>query len=227
MRLTFIKDFFKIVGYSCQIAYELVRSVVTIYKLQIPFVTILGGSKESVKGLYYRQAYELSRKFVENDVSVLTGGGPGIMEAASNGAASAQEDIHNYKRHTMGVTVAGVDQWFDSECCFDSLKVNHFFVRKWVLSRYSVGFVFFPGGIGTLDELFDVLNLIKHYRIPEFPIVLIGKDYWSPIVNMLNQSCLKQGFIDERLANLFIVTDSVDDAFEIVYESCKLFKNVE
>lgn len=211
-------------GYSFQIGYELMRSVLSMYKLQVPFVTILGGCKHKSNSCYYRQAFNLSKKFVEKDISILTGGCHGIMEAASSGATSIHYDQIGQKRFAMGVSVSGIDHIFESHSYLDTLSVSHFFVKKWLLSRYSVGFIFFPGGIGTLDELFDILNLVKNHRIPEFPIVLVGKEYWSPLVMMLNDSCLKMGLIDQRLANLFIVTDSIDDAFEIVYESCKLFK---
>lgn len=227
MQFKDIKEFFKMVGYSFHIGSDLMHCTASIYKLQAPFVTVLGGAKELNNGKYYKQAFELSKRLASSQVSILTGGGPGIMEAANCGAVSIDVQDHSEKKHTIGVAVSGVDQYFESVCCFETLRVGHFFVRKWLLTRYSVGFVFFPGGIGTLDELFDVLNLIKHHRIPEFPVVLIGKEHWQPIVSMLNDSCLKKGLIDERLANLFIVTDSIDEAFKIIYESCKLFKKVE
>jgi len=227
MNFRYVREFFKMFGYSFHIGYDLMQCTISIYKLRIPVVTILGGAKEPNNGLYYKQAFELARRLASSEVSVLTGGGPGIMEAANCGAVSVDAQSNSEKKHTIGVAVTGVDQNFESACCFETMRVGHFFVRKWLLTRYSVGFIFFPGGIGTLDELFDVLNLIKHHRIPEFPVVLVGKEYWKPLVSLLDDSCLKSGLIDERLANLFVVTDSVDDTFKIIYESCKLFKKVE
>jgi Predicted Rossmann fold nucleotide-binding protein len=130
-------------GYSFHIGCDLMRCTISIYKLQIPIVTVLGGAKEASGGFYYKQAYELARKFASNEVSVLTGGGPGIMEAANCGAVSIDAENHSEKKHTIGVAVTGVDQYFESACCFETLRVSHFFVRKWLLTRYSVGFVFF------------------------------------------------------------------------------------
>jgi len=224
MRFKYFKECCNILTHSIKVGWELMRSFMKLSKMRMPFITIFAGAKEDKDRIYTKKAFALAKKFVEHDVPVLTGGGPGIMEAANCGAASVYGKDHPEKESTVGVAVTDVDNWFESSCYYKTLHVSYFFMRKWLLTRYSVGFIVFPGGIGTIDELFDVLNLMKHHRIPEFPVVLIGKDYWQPLVALLKESGLKTGLLNERLANLFIVTDDIDDAFTIVYESCKIFK---
>ncbi|MFC1842811.1 LOG family protein [Candidatus Dependentiae bacterium] len=224
MRFKYFKECCNILTHSIKVGWELMRSFTKLSRLHKPVITIFGGAKEGKEGVYSKKAFALAKKFVEQDIPVLTGGGPGIMEAANCGAASVHGKDYPEQKDTLGVAVTGIDTWFESTCYYSTLHVSYFFMRKWLLTRYSVGFVIFPGGIGTLDELFDVLNLMKHHRIPEFPVILIGKDYWKPLVSLLYDSGLKSGLIDERLANLFILTDDIDDAFKIVYESCKVFK---
>ena len=187
-------------------------------RIPMPMITVFGGAKEHRTKNYYQQAYDLSRRFAENGISIATGGGPGIMVAANCGAYSVKEKENSAR--TIGIAVDGVDEDFINPCT-DLLRVDYFFMRKWLLIRYSVGFVVFPGGIGTIDELFELLNLIKHHRVPELPIVLIGTEYWKPLLDLLHNSALKSGLIDERLTKLFMVTDDLDEAFSVVHESCK------
>lgn len=224
MKFKYLKECFNIFTHSITVGWQLMRSFLGFSRLHMPVIAIFGGAKEGKEGKYAKQAFALARKFIENDISVATGGGPGIMEAANCGAASVYKKHEKGKPGTLGIAVSGIDTWFVSSCYYPTLRVDYFFMRKWLLVRYSVGFVIFPGGIGTMDELFDLLNLLKHHKIPEFPVVLIGKEFWKPLVSWFKDSALKGGFLDERLANLFVVTDDIDEAFKIVHESCKVFK---
>ncbi|MFC1841896.1 TIGR00730 family Rossman fold protein [Candidatus Dependentiae bacterium] len=226
MKFKYFKECCNILTHSIKVGWELMRSFAQISKLNMPVITIFGGAKEGKTGDYPRKAFDLSKRLVENGIPVLTGGGPGIMESANCGASSASSKMSTEKKHTLGIAVKGIDTWFESSCYYNTIHVNYFFMRKWLLTRYSVGFIVFPGGIGTLDELFDVLNLMKHHRIPPFPIVLIGETYWKPLLSLLKDSALKGGFIDERLAKLFMVTDDIDKAYKIMYDSCNLFRNL-
>jgi len=223
MKCKSFRECCNILTHSIKVGWELTRSFTQLSKLNMPCITIFGSAKEGKDRNYCKKAFALARRFVENDVPVLTGGGPGIMESVNCGAASVHDKNKKEKKYTIGIAVKGVDTWFESACFYNIIHVNYFFMRKWLLTRYSVGFVVFPGGIGTMDELFDLLNLTKHHKIPEFPIILIGRDYWKPLVEWF-QNSLKAEFLNERLANLFIVTDDLDEAFAIVYESCKIFK---
>jgi len=225
MRFKYYKECFNILTHSLRVGWQLMCSFVCLSKLHMPLITIFGGAKEEEEGEYAKKAFSLARKFAEHDISILTGGGPGIMDAVNCGAASVRRKSEKKKPQTIGIAVSGVDSWFVSSCYYHTIRVYYFFMRKWLLIRYSVGFVVFPGGVGTLDELFDLLNLIKHHRVQEFPIILIGKEFWKPLVSLLHDSALKRGLIDERLANLFIVTDDMDEAFNIVHESYKVFKD--
>jgi len=223
MKYRYLKECCNILTHSAKVGWELTRSFTQLAKLNMPCITIFGGAKEGKEKTYSKKAFALARRFVENDVPVLTGGGPGIMESVNCGAASVYDKAQKEKKYTIGIAVRGIDTWFESACFYNTIHVNYFFMRKWLLTRYSVGFIVFPGGIGTMDELFNLLNLTKHHKIPEFPIILIGRDYWKPLVDWF-QSALKEGMLNERLANLFIITDDIDEAFTIVYESCKIFK---
>ena len=188
-------------------------------RLSMPIVTVFGGAKADKSGNYVKQAHDLSQRLVKNGVSIITGGGPGIMMAASCGAVSERKK--GEKARTLGIGVSGVDEEFISPCA-DTMRVSYFFMRKWLLVRYSIGFIVFPGGVGTMDELFDLLNLLKHHRVPDLPVVLIGKKYWAPIVVWFDNA-LKEGLIDERLTKLFVVTDSVDEAYEIIHGVCEYY----
>jgi len=224
MKFKYYRECFNIFLHSIRVGWELMFGFIKLSRMHMPVITIFGGAKDPKKDGSAKKAYELARRFVAQDISVLTGGGPGIMEAANCGAASVHKNDKGKKRpDTIGIAVTGIDTWFVSSCYYPTVRVSYFFMRKWLLIRYSVGFIVFPGGIGTLDELFDLLNLLKHHRIPSFPVVLIDKDYWEPLLQLLRLS-LKRGLLDKELMNLFFITDDVDEAFTFVYESCKRFK---
>jgi len=224
MKFKYIRECCSIVTHSIKVGWELMRSFIQLSKLNMPGVTIFGGSREGKDKIYAKKAFALAKKFVENEIPILTGGGPGIMEYANCGACSVHPRGDGEQKDTIGIAVTGIDSWFESSCYYHTIHVSYFFMRKWLLTRYSIGFVVFPGGIGTIDELFDVLNLIKYHRMPEFPIILIGVEYWQPLVDLLQGSALKNDFITERMANSFIVTDDIDQAFMIINEACKVFR---
>jgi len=146
------------------------------------------------------------------------------MVAANCGAAETRKK--GEKAQTLGIAVSGIDEDFMNPCA-DTLFVNYFFMRKWLLIRYSVGFIIFPGGVGTMDELFDLLNMMKHHRVPPLPVVLIGVEYWQPLVKWFKESALKGGLIDERLTELFVVTDDIDEAYDLLYEVCEIYLDDE
>ena len=224
MKFKYMKACCNILTHSIKVGWELMRSFMQLSKMNMPCITIFGGAKEGKDRPYSKKAFDLARKFVEHEIPILTGGGPGIMESANCGACSVRAREEPAKKDTIGIAVTGVHSWFESSCYYHTIHVSYFFMRKWLLTRYSVGFVVFPGGIGTMDDLFDLLNLIKHHRIPEFPIILIGIDFWKPLVDLLKKSALKSELINERQANLFLVTDDIDEAFMIINEACKVFR---
>ena len=163
--------------------------------------------------VYSKKARELAHRLADAGIPVLTGGGPGIMEAANCGAIEVNKGVIT----TLGITVTGLvlnDQ--PKSCNVDVIVMNNYVARKWLLIHYAVGFAVFPGGFGTLDELMELLTLVQtKFRI-KVPIVLIGTEYWKPFVEWITQSALKEKLIDPEDAKLFVLTDDIDEAFTIL-----------
>ncbi len=188
-------------------------------RLPRPRVTVFGGSKIRLDHPYALQAMRLSQKLVDSNISVLTGGGPGIMQAANCGAAESENVVSG--AGSMGVGVRGLDEDLINQCCKELVFMNYFFSRKWLLTNYSEAYVIFPGGFGTLDELSEVSTLIQTKKLIEEPIVLIGKDFWAPLLQWVNDSALKEGLLKEKDKNLITITDDIDEAFRIVKARCE------
>jgi uncharacterized protein (TIGR00730 family) len=188
-----------------------------IGKLPKPRVTFFGGSKIQRDSMYAYKAMELARMLVERDISVLTGGGPGIMAAANCSIVSTKG-----AKRTMGVQVRGLSEIDEKkDCFFELVTMNYFYSRKWLLTNYSVAFVIFPGGFGTLEELAEVSTLIQTKKLRPSPIVLIGKEFWQPLLDWVALS-LHEGLLKEEDKNLITVTDDIKEAFSIVEERCRV-----
>lgn len=220
MKMKYFRECISIFFHSIQVGYQLMTSFFRLARLPMPIVTVFGGAQSDRSGKFAKQAHDLSQRLAKAGISVITGGGPGIMVSANCGAASVRKK--GEMAQTLGIAVSGIDDDFINPCA-DTFDVNYFFMRKWLLIRYSVGFVVFPGGIGTMDELFDLLNMLKHHRVPPLPVVLIGTEYWKPLVSWFKDSALKSGLIDERLMKLFIVTDDIDQAYEQIFQVCDIY----
>jgi len=222
--MKYLKESLSIFFHSIKVGYQLTNSFFRLSRLPMPIVTVFGGAQADKTGKFTKQAHDLCQKLAKKGVSIITGGGPGIMVAANCGAAETRKK--GEKAQTLGIAVSGIDEDFMNPCA-DTLFVNYFFMRKWLLIRYSVGFIIFPGGVGTMDELFDLLNMMKHHRVPPLPVVLIGVEYWQPLVKWFKESALKGGLIDERLTELFVVTDDIDEAYDLLYEVCEIYLDDE
>jgi len=199
-------------------AYSWMRGSFVMHKLAQPVVTIFGGTRPRKEDPFVEQAYALAYLLAKNNYAVLTGGGPGMMQAANCGAAQARHD--GAKGITLGIGVRGIDASFKNPCA-KVYNASSFFVRKWLLTNYSCGFIIFPGGIGTADELFDTLNIMKHRVLSRVPMVLIGTEYWQPLIDWLSNSGVKDGFIKPEYLDAFYVTDSLEEAFQIIDENTK------
>lgn len=199
---------------SLRTALSLIRGIFVLSRLRMPMVTVFGGTRMHENSSYAREACYFAHLLVKNGFSVLTGGGPGIMEAANCGAASVYKDRPKKRNVTLGVGVQGIDDTFINQCA-PVLKAWSFFVRKWLLSRYSIGFFFFPGGIGTVDELFEILNLVKHGRLTRYPVILIGKAYWQQLGEWFDKA-VKDNLVAPHLADVFIICDTADEALDIM-----------
>lgn len=193
---------------------QLVYGLWRLSKLTHPIITVFGGSKVQQGSIYARQATELAQKLVDHDISVLTGGGPGIMQAANCGAVrhKREGDVRS-----IGVGVKGLEEDLINGCAQEYITMKYFFARKWLLTQYSVGFAVFPGGFGTLDELAEIATLMQTNKLPPVPIVLIGVDYWRPFMTWVHESALKNNMLKKIDVNLLMVTDDIEEAFNILY----------
>jgi uncharacterized protein (TIGR00730 family) len=174
-----------------------------------PCITVFGSARFPDTHPYYALTRELGAKIAEAKFTVMTGGGPGLMEAANRGA-------RDVKGRSLGCNIVlpkeqkpnpYVDKWVD---------FRYFFVRKLMLVKYSYGFVAAPGGYGTLDELFEVVTLVQTGKMKDFPIVLLGTAYWSPLMDFVRASLLKNQAIDEKDLKLILLTDSPTEAVEFI-----------
>lgn len=219
-------EFFLRVGRFSILAWRLTKTTVQILygavrisKLPQPIVSIFGSSKLAAGTPYMTKAFELGKRFAEHNVSVLTGGGPGIMEAASCGVVKKTRG----KGKVMGIGVRSLGEE-RNECVDDYFELEYFFARKWLLSHYAAAFVIFPGGFGTLDELVEILTLIETKTMKQVPIVLIGKEYWKNFITWLHHDATIHQTIKPEYLTLFRVTDDLDEAFCWVLGYCEVLR---
>lgn len=171
-------------------------------RLKTPAVTVFGSARIQITSRYYELARELGRALVQAGFAVATGGGPGIMEAANRGA---------FESGGVSVGLNIVLEHEQKPNPYQTLSVDfeYFHARKVMLAKYSVGFVVFPGGFGTLDELAEILTLVQTQKIHAFPIYLVGKDYWSGLVEWFEKTLAANGAIARDDLKLFKVLDDV------------------
>ncbi len=169
-----------------------------------PCVTVFGSARVGAGTPYYELARQLGAGLSRLGFTVMTGGGPGIMEAANRGAREAGG-------RSVGCNILLPSEQAPNPYLDKWLRCRHFFVRKILLVKYSYAFVIMPGGIGTLDEFFEALTLIQTRKILEFPVVLVGKEYWQPLVALLTQ-LETQGMVSPPDLQLLTYTDSVEEA---------------
>src|ERR671913_913135 len=174
-----------------------------------PAVGVFGSARVDRDDPIYAVTEELAGKLVGAGLSVITGGGPGVMEAANKGASEAGGISVG-----LGIELpfeAGLNQWVDK-----GINFRYFFARKTMFVKYSQGFVVLPGGLGTLDELFEALTLVQTQKVTSFPIVLIGTSYWSGLVDWLRGTVLAEGKIAQADLDMLAVTDDVETAVEMM-----------
>ncbi len=194
---------FKIMG-------EFVEGYDKLFKIG-PCVSIFGSARMKEGDTYYEMAEQTAKKVTERGFGIITGGGPGIMEAANKGAQKG-----GGKSVGLGVTLPheqGVNSFVDNDYI---INFHYFFARKVMFVKYAQGFIVFPGGFGTLDEFFEALTLIQTKKISAFPIVLIGTEYWGGLVDWIADTMLKNGTISEEDIDLFHLTDDEDEAVDII-----------
>jgi uncharacterized protein (TIGR00730 family) len=174
-----------------------------------PCVTVFGSARFPESHPWYGVARTVGRKLAESGFTVMTGGGPGIMEAANRGA----RDVGG---KSIGCNIILPHEQAPNPYLDRCVEFRYFFVRKVMLLKYSYGFIVMPGGFGTLDEMFETLTLVQTDKISDFPIALIGSEFWGPMLDFLRARMVRDGTIDALDLDRFIVTDDPATAVEHV-----------
>ncbi len=182
-----------------------------------PCISVFGSARTKEENKYFQIGVEISKRLAEAGYGVITGGGPGIMEAANKGAQEG-----NGKSVGLNIDLPfeqNHNPYIDAE---HNLEFDYFFVRKVIFVKYAQGFVILPGGFGTLDELFEALTLIQTKKINKRPVVLIGIDYWSGLVDWIKKRMLEaENNISEKDLDLFKLVDTAEEAFVYIEDFYK------
>ncbi|BFM11474.1 TIGR00730 family Rossman fold protein [Simiduia litorea] len=187
---------------------ELVDGIEQLIKVR-GAVTVFGSARTPPEHPYYKAAETLGRLFAESGIPVITGGGPGIMEASNKGAKLAGGD-------SVGLNITLPMEQDPNPYQTISLTFRYFFVRKFMFVKHAIGFVIMPGGFGTLDELFEALTLVQTGKVEPFPIVLVNKGYWKGLVSWLKSTMLADGNIDAIDMKLIQLVDAPEEAVDII-----------
>ena len=175
-------------------------------------VTIFGSARTPETSAEYDAAYQTAKMLAQEGFAIITGGGPGIMEAANRGAKDGGG-------LSIGCNIElpfeqGTNRWVER-----SINFRYFFVRKTMFVKYSTAFITFPGGYGTMDELFEALTLVQTGKVKQFPVVLFGRDYWGGLAGWLKERVAGEGKISPEDLNLFLVTDDPKQALTWIVEA--------
>ncbi len=179
-----------------------------------PGITFFGSSRFDENDEYYRLAYKTAYLFGKKNFTIITGGGPGIMEAANKGAMDAGT-------YSVGLNIQIPTEQKPNPYQNISIEFEYFFVRKVMLLKYSMAYLIFPGGFGTLDELFEALTLIQTGKSSPFPVVLFGSQYWKDLLYFLRTNMIKYGTISESDLDIVSVVDSPEEAYTVVINALR------
>ena len=184
-----------------------------------PCVSIFGSARTKNEDKYYKLSIDIAKSVVKSGYGVITGGGPGIMEAANKGASEG-------KGNSVGLCIELPFEQFDNTYIDRDKKIDfdYFFVRKVVFMKYSQGFVVMPGGFGTLDELFEAITLIQTHKIEKFPIILVGSEFWSGLMKWVENVLLKKSKnISKKDLDLIHIVDSKEEVVNILEDFHKSY----
>jgi uncharacterized protein (TIGR00730 family) len=174
-----------------------------------PAVTIFGSARLQPGSEYYTKCVQVAESLARSGFAVISGGGPGIMEAANKGAKQGNGV-------SVGLNIALPMEQSPNRFQDIEIEFRYFFVRKLMFVKYAVGYVIFPGGFGTMDELFEALTLTQTKKIRSFPVVLVGRSYWQGMIHWMRDTVLNMGNIDPGDLDLFHVVDAPEEVFEII-----------
>ena len=172
-------------------------------------VSIFGSSRVKPDDKYYKMAEELAEILVKEGYAIISGGGPGIMEAANKGAFKAGGE-------SIGLNIEIPREQKPNKFVKTLLNFRYFFCRKVMFVKYASAYVVFPGGYGTMDEFFEALTLIQTKRIKSFPVILVGGEYWRKLVEWINGDLVKRRYISQKDTNLFHVADTSQEVVEVI-----------
>lgn len=188
--------------------WELARGYITFRRVS-NCVTVFGSARFPEDHIYYKLSRRVGQTLAKNNFIVMTGGGPGVMEAANRGA----KDMLG---RTIGCNINIHHEQFPNQYLDQWITFDYFFVRKVMLTKHSRGFIYMPGGFGTLDELFEMTTLIQTEKIRNFPVVLMGTAYWQPLIDFFYQTLVPLGTIDKIDVEKIKITDSPEEAVEYI-----------
>jgi len=195
-------------GRATRIFWELLKGFRTLHFVG-PCVTVFGSARFAEDQPYYKLARQVGSCISQAGFTVMTGGGPGIMEAANRGA----KDVGGY---SVGCNIALEHEQNPNPYLDRWITFNHFSVRKIMLIKYSYAFIAMPGGFGTLDEIFELATLVQTKKVQNFPLVLMGRDYWSPLIDFFRSRLLEAGTIDQQDIDRIHIIDDPDEAVKII-----------
>ena len=193
---------------------EFVEGFEKLSKIE-PAVSIFGSARAKEDHKDYKKARKLGKMLADNGITVLTGGGPGVMEAANRGATEAGGQ-------SIGVNIELPFEQKPNPYAKKIINFNYFFVRKVMLVKYASAFVIFPGGFGTMDELFEAITLIQTKKMKYFPLILVEKDYWKGLIDWIKDTMLLNGFINKEDLDLIIMEDDLSKIMDIIKEFLKV-----
>lgn len=178
-----------------------------------PCVAIFGSARLPKSHKYYKKTRALAKRLVKEGFNIITGAGPGLMEAANRGAQDA-------KGLSIGLNIDLPHEQEPNPYVDKLITFSYFFVRKVMFMRHSVAFVIMPGGFGTMDELFESLTLIQTRKIRPFPIIMIGTDFWKEMIDWITRTLIRSKTISPEDTSLFLLTDSIDEAVSHITRFC-------
>jgi uncharacterized protein (TIGR00730 family) len=198
---------------TARIFCEFVRGFRTLHFVG-PCVTVFGSARFTANHPYYELARQCGAELAKAGFTVITGGGPGIMEAANRGAKETGG-------RSIGCNIQLPREQKPNPYVDQFITFRYFFVRKVMLVKYSYAFIALPGGFGTLDEIFETATLIQTGKIRDFPLVLMGKEYWRPLLEFMSERMVNEQAIDQADVDRFIITDSAQEAVGAITEVAK------
>jgi len=184
-------------------------------------VTFFGSARCKERDKWYEEARQLGNMLAKDGFSIITGGGPGIMEAANRGAHEAKEEAKESEKKKVGDSIGlNIKLYFEQRInafVDRAIAFHYFFVRKVMLSYYAQAYVYFPGGYGTLDEAFELMTLVQTRKVPPLPIIFVGKEYWGPLENFIRETVYEKFVgIDKEDMDFFQIVDSAEETYEII-----------